>query len=70
MSDSKTTDDHTKEEWRGLAIKQGDIIVQMSIALREMIYEATHLSPAEADGSHWCKISGETLRSARGAIND
>jgi hypothetical protein len=36
-------------------------------ALRQMIYETTHLSACESDGSHWCKISGEALAKARAA---
>jgi Lar family restriction alleviation protein len=34
-------------------------------AMREFIYETTHLSPMEADGAHWCKISGECLSGGR-----
>lgn len=37
-------------------------------ALKLFIYETTHLSPTEDDGSHWCKISAETLRKGRDAI--
>ena len=37
-------------------------------ALREMIYETTHLSPQEDDGSHWCKISKSALEKARAAL--
>ena len=37
-------------------------------ALREMVYEATHLSPQEDDGSHWAKISKGTLEKARAAL--
>lgn len=39
-------------------------------ALRQMVYEATSLSSEEGDGSHWCRITGDTLRKAREAIND
>lgn len=38
------------------------------VALREFIYETTHLSPEEEDGSHWCRISAETLRAGRAAL--
>lgn len=37
-------------------------------ALREMIYEITHLSREEEDGGHWCKISKTTLEHARIAL--
>jgi len=37
-------------------------------ALREFIYETTHLSPLEDDGSHWCKISDDCLETARAFI--
>jgi len=36
-------------------------------ALGELIYEVTHLSPQEDDGSHWCRITGRTLKKARAA---
>ena len=38
-------------------------------ALRLMIYETTHLSPEEDDGSHWCRISKDALAHARAALN-
>ena len=41
---------------------------QLRYALREVIHEATRLSPVEDDGSHWCKISGKTLAQARAAV--
>lgn len=37
-------------------------------ALIEMVYETTHLSREEEDGSHWCKISKAALTQARGAL--
>jgi hypothetical protein len=37
-------------------------------ALQTMIYETTHLSPEEDDGSHWCKISRDALSAARAAL--
>ena len=43
-------------------------IKQLREALGQMIYETTHLSPVENDGSHWCKISKETLAIAREAL--
>ena len=36
--------------------------------LREMVYETTHLSPRNDDGSHTCKISAKTLDRARAAL--
>ena len=33
--------------------------------LQMFVYETTHLSPIEDDGSHWCKISAECLSNAR-----
>jgi chromosome segregation ATPase len=41
---------------------------KLRAALRELIYETTHLSPQEDDGSHRCTITGETLRKARMAL--
>ena len=37
-------------------------------ALQRFIYEATHLSSEEVDGSHWCKISAECLEQGRQAL--
>lgn len=37
-------------------------------ALARMIYETTHLSPEQDDGSHWCKISAEALNQSRAAL--
>lgn len=37
-------------------------------ALKAMVYETTHLSPEDDDGSHWCKISREALSNARAAL--
>ena len=37
-------------------------------ALERMVYETTHLSPLEDDGSHWCKISREALEQSRAAL--
>lgn len=39
-------------------------------ALKEMVYETTHLSPMEPDGGHRCWISGPTLKRARAALKD
>ena|ERR1700722_5908257 len=39
-------------------------------ALRLMIHESTHLSPMEDDGSHWCRITRESLEQARAAYRN
>jgi len=39
-------------------------------ALAEFIYETTHLSPVEDDGSHWCRISAECLENGRTALRE
>jgi hypothetical protein len=43
-------------------------IAELEGALREMVYETTHLSPEYDDGSHWCKISKRALEKARAAL--
>ena len=43
---------------------------RLRAALRELIYETTHLSPQQDDGSHRCTITGETLRKARAALGE
>ena len=43
-------------------------VAQLEGALREMVYETTHLSPMRDDGSHNCIISGPTLARARQAL--
>jgi hypothetical protein len=45
-------------------------VAKLKGALREMIYETTHLSPQEDDGSHWCKISKRALEKARAALEE
>ena len=42
----------------------------LEVALQTFIYETTHLSPIEDDGSHWCKISAECLEKGRAALRD
>ncbi len=37
-------------------------------ALQQMVYETTHLSPEEDDGSHWCRISKQALTQGRAAL--
>lgn len=37
-------------------------------ALREFVYETTHLSREEEDGSHWCRIPKATLEKGRAAL--
>jgi hypothetical protein len=39
-------------------------------ALQRMVYETTHLSPQQDDGSHWCKISHGALAQAREVLLD
>ncbi len=46
-----------------------DEIERLKEALRTMVYETTHLSPMETDGSHWCKISAEALAQARATLS-
>lgn len=58
----------TSDDARSIALAQ-DRIEQLEKALREMVYETTHLSPCEDDGSHKCKISGATLAKARAALS-
>jgi hypothetical protein len=36
--------------------------------LKEAVYDVTHLSPEELDGSHWARISAEWLQKARAAL--
>lgn len=45
-----------------------DAIQKAREALREMIYETTHLSPEEADGAHKCIIPARALSNARSAL--
>lgn len=42
---------------------------EMAGALQEMVYETTHLSPRNDDGSHVCRITAEALARARRALN-
>ncbi|MGN6146291.1 MAG: hypothetical protein ACTHOP_22180 [Mesorhizobium sp.] len=37
-------------------------------ALKQLVYEATHLSPRDDDGSHLCRISASALVNARAAL--
>lgn len=45
-----------------------DEIKQLRAALKEAVYEATHLSPQEPDGSHWAKMSAAWLARALAAL--
>ena len=45
-------------------------VKSLEAALQTFIYETTHLSPLEDDGSHWCKISAECLEKGRAALRD
>ncbi len=44
------------------------LMERMWQALAEIVYEATHLSQKEDDGSHWCRIHAEPLERARSAL--
>lgn len=44
---------------------QQTVISNLLGALTEMIYETTHLSPRNEDGSHDCRICASTLSRAR-----
>ena len=57
---------HAREMSRADALQKR--VTKLEGALREMVYEATHLSPQNIDGSHWCKISKRTLDKARAAL--
>ena len=45
-------------------------VARLRSALQSMVYETTHLSPLQDDGSHWCKISHVALAEARAALSD
>lgn len=45
-----------------------DRIEELEKALRDVVYEITHLSQRRDDGSHECRISARTLARARAAI--
>lgn len=53
----------------GLPVPAKRDVDDLRNALQRMIYETTHLSPEEDDGSHWCKISAEALAQARAALS-
>ena len=59
------TEKHADAEAIG---SQAAEIERLWAALVAMVYETTHLSPLERDGSHWCKISKDALYDARAAI--
>jgi hypothetical protein len=48
---------------------QSERVSRLEEALKALIYETTHLSPCEVDGSHRCTISGAALDRARSALN-
>lgn len=50
------------------ALKMVHDIITLRGALRQMVYETTHLSPMEDDGSHKCRISAAALADARSAL--
>jgi hypothetical protein len=43
---------------------------RLEIALTNVLYEITHLSPQRDDGLHDCRISGKALAEARKALKD
>lgn len=45
--------------------KQQEALVRV---ITSFVYETTCLSPQEDDGSHWCKMSKETLEAGRAAL--
>lgn len=46
-----------------------DAAPELYEALAAFVYEATHLSPQEDDGSHMARITGTVLASARAALS-
>jgi hypothetical protein len=42
----------------------------LETALANLVYEVTHLSPRNDDGSHDCRISAEALQIAREALQE
>jgi len=45
-------------------------IKQLREAIATLIYETTHLSPEESNGSHWCSISKSALYAASAALEE
>jgi hypothetical protein len=43
-------------------------VSRLRCALQRMVYETTHLSRQQDDGSHWCNISHDALTEARAAL--
>jgi hypothetical protein len=52
-------DEWNRQHWR---------VEVLETALREIVYETTHLSVLEDDGSHNCRISKDALDQARAAL--
>lgn len=48
---------------------ESEMIARLRTALSEFVYETTCLSPMNDDGSHWCKISKETLQVGRETLH-
>lgn len=59
-----TTIDAFRTEIEALQ-KREEVLVK---AITSFVYETTCLSPQDDDGSHWCKISKETLDAGRAAL--
>jgi hypothetical protein len=53
---------------RWLANDEALIRAELVATLKEFIYETTHMSPVEDNGSHKCSISKETLQRGRGIL--
>ena len=43
--------------------------IGLRVALRRMVYEATHLSPCKPNGDHDCTITADALAEARAALS-
>lgn len=55
-------------EAANLITAQAERIKALEGALGSLIYEITHLSPMEDDGSHRCKVSAGAMKEARAAL--
>lgn len=54
----------------GEAPSPSERVEKLEACLKRAVYETTHLSPLEDDGSHWAKMSGEWLAEARALLSD
>lgn len=60
--------EHARDSLLSLADEIDDETERLRDAPRQMVYETTHLSPQDDDGSHWCRISKGALAQARAAL--